>query len=308
MGAGLQNLNYLSQSVNNGQMPVGQEGPRAIPLNLDFTTATGNTSVLLDLKQAQAMAKVSYIQTIFVDNSGSPGITTINVQGLSQAVIIPAGCQAYLPLLAINPPVLVCVNNSNVKVPIQLLNFPLPPCVWNVGTQAIKVDVPNLDALIGNWNGGGNSLAVGDLALYALATTGAGLKIQGGGGAAIANKQTFSSGFGFSTVTYISGTAGKSIILNSVSAVGFGTGGHNGIFGAAAGTLVLYLQDGANPIKVRRIDYPAADPAVPTSTIVWDLFDINYQCALGGGVTCQVIGGGGLTSGAYDVSCTYELV
>src|SRR6185503_7117532 len=120
-------------------------------------------------------------------------------------------------------------------------------------------------------------------------TSGAGLKVTGAGGGSTANKQTFSSGFGFSTVTYIGATAGKSIIVNSVSATGFGTGGHHGIFN-------------------RRIDFPAADPAVPTSTIVWDLVGLDYECQVGNALTCQVIGGGGLTSGAYDVSCTYSLI
>lgn len=280
----LQNLNFLSQSVNNGQRPGEQEGPRAVPLVLDFTIATGNTSVLLDMKNAQAQARMSYVQTIFVDNSLSTVPTTINVNGLSQAIIIPDSSQAYVPLLAINPPVLVCANNGNVKVPIQLLNFPLPPCVWRISQGTVTVDQPALDALIGNWNGGGNALAVNDLALYALATTGAGLKVQGGGGGVPAANLSYSNYVGLGNTNAIAGTPAKQIIVKNLFVYL-----EPGTFSAAAAgdMITVDLKDNgpAGPIAAHvSINVPgggAAPATYPPGHSSVELTDIDYAITAG---------------------------
>lgn len=298
------NQQFASQAIQNGNRPAPQEGPRAIPLNLDFTTATGNTSILLDLKQAQAMAHVQYIQTVYVDNSGSSGPTNFNVQGLNQNVTIPGGYQAYIPILAINPPVLVVSNNSNVRVPIQLLNFPLPPCVWPAAggvptfnpSGYLQVSDPLLDALIGNWNGFGNALAVADLGLQSLISGGK-LQVSGGGGGLNAANLAVSGNTGIGNTTLVAGVAAKTI---TVIGADFWT--EPGAFSsnAAGDNIQFALVDiaGGVTFATANLGVPGAAPAAfQLGNVGFHLDDINYALPVAGGLrlTTQTAKGSGIT-------------
>lgn len=170
------NPNFLAFGVLNGRLPSAQEGPRVMPLYLDFRTAT---SYLLDLKLAQQQMRLSFVQTVYADNSASLVPLNITTGVIQQTIQIPAGGQGFIPVLALESPTLTVSSTGGVVVPIFLLNFPVSPAVWQ-GAQPLlqlingKLQVSDaaLDALVGNWNGFGQALAVSDLGLQAQYTGG----------------------------------------------------------------------------------------------------------------------------------------
>lgn len=167
---------WLSYAVLNGRLPSAQEGPRVMPLLLNFGLAT---SFLLDLKIAQQQARLSFVQTIYVDNTASAVPFTLQSQTVRQIIQIPAGGQGFVPVLEIESPVFTASSTGGVIVPIFLLNFPVSPAVWQANAPALvvvngKLQVSDviLDQLVGNWNSFGNALAVADLGLQAQYTGG----------------------------------------------------------------------------------------------------------------------------------------
>ncbi len=153
----MQTQSELMIGVNNAQLP--KEGPKTIPVLVDLRTAT---SVLVDLTQQQMTAKISYIQTVFVDNSLNTASVSITADTTGQILRVPAGTQAYLPILAPIPPRFTIATAGAVIVPIQFLNIPMPfgaigagtggtiyPFLFN-GAGALQVADALLDALIAN--------------------------------------------------------------------------------------------------------------------------------------------------------------
>jgi hypothetical protein len=117
-------------SVNGLQVPP--EGPRAIPLILDFT-ATNEYD--LNLQNMVQRGFVSQIQAFWVDNSANPATLTINFPGL-QSVIIPPFAQGYVNVLCPNPPVMSFVSTGNVAgVKVDLLNYPVTNATWSINAQ-----------------------------------------------------------------------------------------------------------------------------------------------------------------------------
>jgi hypothetical protein len=122
--------------VLNYQQPqaalVPQEGPVAIPLILDFTTAAFaeyDLDMLLPLEQS----RISMVQTIYVDLSGSPtdGLTII-VNGTNQQINAAPNTQGYYAVMAPNPPKFRFIGTpSTVRIPILLINVPIPGVVWS---------------------------------------------------------------------------------------------------------------------------------------------------------------------------------
>lgn len=113
-------------SVQNLAVPC--EGPRAIPLILDFSL---NPSYSLGLQNTQALQLVSQIQAIFVDNSASNSAIVILCPISGQKVSIGGGKQAYVNLLCPNPAQLIFSSGGGVAVQVELLNFPVTNCVWS---------------------------------------------------------------------------------------------------------------------------------------------------------------------------------
>lgn len=123
--------NYAS-TVTNSNLPGHGELPRAMPFNITFNGTI--TSFGIDLTLPVQQNLITGVQSIYVDNSASTVWTQIYVPSSQQTIKIPARSQAYLPLVIPNPPQFQVSNLGTCVVELQLMNFPMPACVWNTGT------------------------------------------------------------------------------------------------------------------------------------------------------------------------------
>lgn len=108
---------------------IPKEGPKAIPLVLDFTASD---SYLLDYGNQQRLNKITMVQTVFIDASLSDVPVSVSVQGLNQVITAKGRTQGYYPVCCPNPLKLVftCITGP-AGVIIILLNYPVSPCQWD---------------------------------------------------------------------------------------------------------------------------------------------------------------------------------
>lgn len=118
--------NWMTIPIFNQQVP--KEGPKALPLKFDFSTAASQT---IDLQNMQSRGYVAEIQTIYFDNSLSSVPTSVTMRVTNQVLTCPPFSQGYFPILVPNPPVMTFANSGNAIVNVQLLNIPMPLDVWN---------------------------------------------------------------------------------------------------------------------------------------------------------------------------------
>lgn len=124
---GALNLSFASfQQINNQDLPE-KEGPRTIPLILDFTA---NASYIIDISQLEQSGKMSMVQTMYIDLSGTDLALLITVRGTGQQIKAKGRTQGYYALLAPNPTSLTASQPGGVAVPIQLINVPIVGSVW----------------------------------------------------------------------------------------------------------------------------------------------------------------------------------
>jgi hypothetical protein len=117
--------NLTTYTTQNLAVPC--EGPRAIPLMIDFSL---NPSYSINLQNTSALQSISQIQAFFVDNSLNASVLNISNPQNGQNIIIPPGKQAYLNVVCPNPAQLIFTSSGGVKVFMDLLNFPVTNCVW----------------------------------------------------------------------------------------------------------------------------------------------------------------------------------
>jgi hypothetical protein len=119
------NLNF--QNVQNQTLP--EEGPKSIPLLLDFTGSVTEWDV--DLLQAEDQKKITSVQTLFIDMTGASGTMTVTIQGTNQLIVALKNTQGYYPVLCPYPTRLAFVSSSaHIIVPVQLINIPIAGVVW----------------------------------------------------------------------------------------------------------------------------------------------------------------------------------
>lgn len=119
------------------------EGRSDFRIKLDFSLGL---SQYIDFATWINQATIKSVQGLYVDNSGGANSVNFTMSGTGQVMTVPAGAQAYLPVLASNPPNITvdCANNTQITF-LQVLNFFVPPYIWG-GTVAI--DIPAIDAII----------------------------------------------------------------------------------------------------------------------------------------------------------------
>jgi hypothetical protein len=128
----------MSTSVNQlGSMPfsiqrtlgIPDEGPKALPLTLDFTAANEYT---LDYSSMQQRGFLSLIQTLYVDTQNSDVALTVTIAGGGQVVIAKGRTQGYYPVLVPNPPRFTfSAENAGCLVQVYLINVPIQPGQWS---------------------------------------------------------------------------------------------------------------------------------------------------------------------------------
>lgn len=103
------------------------EGSRAIPALLDFTTFD---SYLVDFGHAVQQARISFIQSVFIDLSNSDVGLTLLMQGTNQIIQAKARTQGYYQVLAPNPPQFLASCVGGPLVAVFFCNVPIPGTVW----------------------------------------------------------------------------------------------------------------------------------------------------------------------------------
>ncbi|HEY6019841.1 MAG TPA: DUF1859 domain-containing protein [Candidatus Paceibacterota bacterium] len=136
---------FAPMSVPCGQPPDCKLGRRAIHVLIDFTLGL---SFKLDLSQVQSQGGMDSVQTLYIDNASNTGSLTILMGLTNQSIILPAGAQAYMPVLQGNPPIIQFTSTAAVPVNIQLLNFFIPPAAWY--TTGLPVNDLTLAGIIAN--------------------------------------------------------------------------------------------------------------------------------------------------------------
>lgn len=152
----------LELGIHNQTTP--KDGPRAIPVRVDFTV---EQSWELDLSLQNSMAVMKNVQSFFVDNSNNAEPLSIFVSTLQQTIIIPPLSQGYVPILATTPAKLILNTTGGVVVQFQFMNVPMPLHIWGVGSSTFQVDAngfvqvsdPALEAAIANGGMNVNYLA-----------------------------------------------------------------------------------------------------------------------------------------------------
>lgn len=107
-----------------------------LAMPFDIALVSGGTTQV-DLTIPTTNGIIPTIQTIFVDNSASSGTLTIQASQTNQVLQVPPLSQAYLPILAPNPPLLTFgAIGGAIAAHIQLMNVPMPIGVWNTVSPA----------------------------------------------------------------------------------------------------------------------------------------------------------------------------
>jgi hypothetical protein len=106
-----------------------EKGPKAYPFKLDFR----DTNLIeIDMSPEIVGGFISYISGCFVDNRLNANELEIEVASVGQLVGIPAGKQAYMPLLVTDAAQLTIrtISANDLVVPFFIVNFPVTPAVW----------------------------------------------------------------------------------------------------------------------------------------------------------------------------------
>lgn len=106
-----------------------EKGPKAYPFRLQFQTLNEQD---LDFQVEIDGGFISFISGCFVDNRLNANPLNIEVASVGQIVSIPAGKQAYMPLLVTDAAQLkiTTIAANDLIVPFFVLNFPVQPYVW----------------------------------------------------------------------------------------------------------------------------------------------------------------------------------
>jgi hypothetical protein len=123
----LVDYNSLQVSLIMNQT-VPQEGPRAIPMKMDFTSTP---EVDVDIGQLQQRGFMSMVQSVFVDMNNIPNPLTIVVNGTGQNIVCKPNTQGYYTILCPNPVKLQFQTTvGSPIVTVFLCNSPIPGNVW----------------------------------------------------------------------------------------------------------------------------------------------------------------------------------
>ena len=112
-------------SVGLGLSPC--EGAETVFVPLDFT---GTTIIDLDFSFLQSVGKWGSLQSIYINNSQNGASIQLDLNTTQQSILLAAGKSAYFPLISNNPPKIKFTSAGATIVPVNLMNFYIPPCVW----------------------------------------------------------------------------------------------------------------------------------------------------------------------------------
>ena len=164
------NPNALPLSI--GKTPP--EGPKALTFSLDFT-AVLQIGMNIDLTSVG----LSFVQSVFVDNSNSNASFTLYIPGVNQKIVVQAYAQAVFPALQIGATFQFVASSAGATpVTITLCNEAMDLMQWQtgnpnaiVGTVTVAGTVVANPAPVGFTDKSG-SIATGGNAVQPIAANG----------------------------------------------------------------------------------------------------------------------------------------
>ncbi len=119
--------------ISNGKIP--REGPRALRVVFKIRESVPAV-VSVDLQNFG----LSFVQTVFVDNSSSTVPVNLEFSGTGQTFTVLAQTQVFLPVMAGNPIEIKCVGAGDLDVPCQLINVPMSPIVYSAAPSSVIIE------------------------------------------------------------------------------------------------------------------------------------------------------------------------
>lgn len=120
----MQQITPVPATILERTLGMPPEGPKCIPITLDFSAAT---SYALDYSNMQQRGFLAMLQTIWVDNSLSATVFSITIPATNQVIKVPAAVQDYFAVMCPNPIKISFASAGGVVVQIILVNFPVAP-------------------------------------------------------------------------------------------------------------------------------------------------------------------------------------
>lgn len=110
--------------VFNGMAPT--QGPRALPINFDFTTSA--QPQVHNLLTENANGIIQYVQSVWVENDDNPNTLYITFQGTGQIIAVPSKTHGTWPVFSTDQVVVTLESQQHVDAhgKIILLNVPMP--------------------------------------------------------------------------------------------------------------------------------------------------------------------------------------
>jgi len=114
-------------AIDNPYLPP--EGPKSIPVLLDFVNYNVQT---LDLLLVEQTGFISMLQTIYIDAKDTDASITVTVGVTGQAIRVKGRTQGFYPLLCPKGKITLAFDGTgaNALIPVQLLNSPIPAAQW----------------------------------------------------------------------------------------------------------------------------------------------------------------------------------
>jgi hypothetical protein len=111
--------------VPNQKLPA--EGPRTIPLVLDFSA---QTFYVIDLTNQQVQTRISMVQTVYIDLKDTDSPLLVQVGGTNQVIKAKGRTQGYYTVLAPAPTNFIISSQAGILIPVELCNAPIAGVVW----------------------------------------------------------------------------------------------------------------------------------------------------------------------------------
>lgn len=118
----------MPQTVYVGCKPF--EGSRSYGVDIDFSVSTDWVISFLGL---QYKGQISHVLSLYIDNLDNPNPVNLYIPATQQNIDVPKNTQAYVPLLATNPPLIQVLGTSPEGIRIEFLNFYMPPAMYGAG-------------------------------------------------------------------------------------------------------------------------------------------------------------------------------
>lgn len=131
--------NQPALSVTNATLPP--EGPKAIPLTLDFTSVSGQPMYVIQVSQfymkGAGWPGLSAIQGLYLDNRANASPLVVSVSQTNQNITVAAGFQGYYPLLSPNGGTLTFASVGGVVCFAEVYNIPMPAGTWSTTSGSV---------------------------------------------------------------------------------------------------------------------------------------------------------------------------